>query len=61
MATYEELIAAARTAQAEGRGESSQALATRAYELRTGRPFSSGDIQDQEDAYDPTESEGLAQ
>lgn len=61
MATYEELMAAARTAQAEGRGESARALATRAYELRTGIPFSSGDVQDQEDAYDPTESEGVAQ
>ena len=48
MATYEELIAAARTAQAEGRASSAQALAARAYEARTGSPFDGGASRSQE-------------
>lgn len=59
--TYEEIMDAARAARAEGRDGAARALATRAYELRTGRPFSLGNVQDQEDVYDPTESEGIAQ
>lgn len=61
MATYEEIMAAAQNAKAEGRDGAARALATRAYELRTGRPFSVGDAENPEDVYDPTVSEGVAQ
>jgi hypothetical protein len=61
MATYEEIMAAAQNAKAEGRDGAARFLATRAYELRTGRPFSVGDAENPEDVYDPTVSEGVAQ
>lgn len=66
MATYEELMQAARNAREEGRVAASQALARRAYEVRTGRQVAANDPSPvsgppTDDAYDPTEYEGVAQ
>lgn len=65
MATYEELMQAASAARDDGRMQVAQALAARAYQMRTGAAVQSAaepaTDAPAEDVYDPTAYEGVAQ